>query len=459
MYHKDTIAAIATPAGSGGIGIIRISGPEALAIVAPFFKSTAFTPAAIRPRHLYAGILVDPQDDSDLDEALVSYMQGPRSYTGEDVVEINCHGGLVLLNKILHLTCAGGARLAEPGEFTRRAFLNGRLDLTRAEAVIDVIEAKSELGLKIASRQLTGRLEHKVRLLMQAIVDSTAQIEAAIDFPEDDLLLDAAPLKAQIQSIAEAAEAIMKTFHDGCLYKNGVRTVITGKPNVGKSSLLNALLGDERALVTAEPGTTRDIIEDCITIGGIQLRLSDTAGIHDSNHEIERMGIRRAREKIAEADIVLLVLDASRLLEQSDRDMAELLAGKNHMAVINKTDLESRWEARELAGLLHTDCIVPVSAINHTGIEQLKKEIAHNIGHQTTVSPSEILIANARHRCCLEKTRDALQAAVTGLESDLAPELIAVDLHAAMDALGEITGAATTDALLESIFSRFCIGK
>ena len=459
MYHKDTIAAIATPAGSGGIGIIRISGPVSRAIVAQFFRSKKFTPADARSHQLYFGILFDPQDGSDLDEALVSYMQGPHSYTGEDVVEINCHGGLVLLDKILRLTFSRGARLAEPGEFTRRAFLNGRMDLTRAEAVIDVIEAKSELGLKIASRQLTGMLEQRLNMLHNTLVNVTAEIEAAIDFPEDDILLDASGLAAQVQSIAEAADRFIKTFHDGCLYKNGVQTVITGKPNVGKSSILNALLGDERALVTAVPGTTRDIIEDSITIGGIQVRLLDTAGLHHSEHEIERMGIERARMKINQADIVLLVLDASRPLDPSDQEIAELLAGKNHMAVINKTDLLTVWSEKELKTMLRTDRCVSVSALKHYGIEELKEALALIIGHQTAISPSEILIANARHRHALEKTHVALKTAIRGLQDDLAPELIAIDLHTALDSLGEITGATTPEDILETIFSRFCIGK
>jgi tRNA modification GTPase len=459
MYHKDTIAAIATPAGSGGIGIILINGPAARDIVSHFFRPAKAAPAGARSHQLCCGILFDPRDGSDLDEALVAYMQGPHSYTGEDVVEINCHSGLVLLDTILHLSFSRGARLAEPGEFTRRAFLNGRMDLTRAEAVIDVIEAKSELALKLASRQLTGKLEQRLTLLHSSLVEITAEIEAAIDFPEDDILLDAGGLCAQVQSIADAAEAVMNTFHDGCLYKNGVQAVITGKPNVGKSSLLNALLGEERALVASVPGTTRDIIEDSLTLSGIQVRLSDTAGLHRSDHEIERMGIERAREKIHQADIVLLVLDASRPLEQSDHEIAELLAGTNHLAVINKTDLPAVWAKKDLAAFLHADRTAAVSALGHHGIEELKETLAQMIGQQTAISPSDILIANARHRCSLEKTRDALKAAFAGLTDGLAPELIAVDLHTALDSLGEITGATTPDDILETIFSRFCIGK
>ena len=460
MQHNDTIAAIATPVGSGGIGIIRLSGPEASHIVAKFFKSKHFIPDALRSHRLYFGIIIDLQDGSDLDEALVSYMRAPRSYTGEDVVEINCHSGIVLLEKILHMTIEAGARLAEAGEFTRRGFLNGRMDLTRAEAVIDVIEAKSELGLKIASRQLTGKLAQRIEHLYDNLLHITAKIEAAIDFPEDDILVDAAStLAAQIQTIAEAADGLIATFHDGCLYASGVQTVITGKPNVGKSSILNALLGDERAIVTAIPGTTRDIIQETLTIGGMPIRLIDTAGLDDSDQEIERAGMERTRTKIAHADIILLVLDASRTLDHADHAVAGLLVNKKLIIVINKTDLPSAWEPQKLASLLPASCTVAVSARHHTGIEQLKQAISQMVGKHDGISPSDILIANARHRSALEKTRTALGQAITGLLCDRAPELVAIDMHTALDALGEITGMTAAEDILEVIFSRFCIGK
>jgi tRNA modification GTPase len=460
MQHNDTIAAIATPVGSGGIGIIRLSGPEAYHIVTKFFKSKNFTPESLRSHRLYFGIIIDPQDGSDLDEALVSYMQAPRSYTGEDVVEINCHSGIVLLEKILRMTLEAGARLADAGEFTRRGFLNGRMDLTRAEAVIDVIEAKSELGLKIASRQLTGKLGQRIEHLYGNLLNITAAIEAAIDFPEDDVLADASSaLAAQIQTISEAAAALIATFHDGCLYASGVQTVITGKPNVGKSSILNALLGDERAIVTAIPGTTRDSIQETMTIGGLPVHLIDTAGLDDTEQEIERAGMERARSKIAHADIVVLVLDASRPLDHADQAVAGILEHKNLIIVMNKTDLPPSWEPEKLASFPPAACTVAVSAIQHTGIEQLKKAIAHVAGNHLSIAPSDILIANARHRAALEKTREALEQAISGLRCDRAPELVAIDLHAALDALGEITGMTTAEDILEVIFSRFCIGK
>ena len=460
MHQNDTITAIATPVGSGGIGIIRLSGPEACPIVAGFFRSKSFSPDAQSSHRLHFGIIVDPQDGSDLDEALVSYMKAPRSYTGEDVVEINCHSGIVLLEKILRMALEAGARLAEAGEFTRRAFLNGRMDLTRAEAVIDVIEAKSELGLKIASRQLTGKLAQRIEQLYGNLLHITATVEAAIDFPEDAILVDASStLAAQTLAIAEAAGGLIATFHDGCLYANGVQTVITGKPNVGKSSILNALLGDERAIVTAIPGTTRDVIQETITIDGLPVRIIDTAGLDDSDQEIERAGMERALEKIKHADIVLLVLDASRPLDHADHAMAELLAGKHPIIVINKTDMPSVWECCDIAAFLPADVIVAVSALHHEGIDALKQAIAHMIGTHHSIAPSEILIANARHRRALEKARAALEQAIAGLLCDRAPELVAIDLHTALDALGEITGMTTAADILDVIFSRFCIGK
>ena len=460
MLQNDTITAIATPVGSGGIGIIRLSGSEAYRIVALFFKSKNFIPDAQHSHRLHFGIIIDPQDGSALDEALVSYMQAPRSYTGEDVVEINCHSGIVLLDKILRMSLDAGARLAEAGEFTRRAFLNGRMDLTRAEAVIDVIEAKSEAGLKIASRQLTGKLAQRIEQLYGNLLHISATVEAAIDFPEDDILVDASPaLAAQAKTIVEATDALIATFHDGCLYASGVQTVITGKPNVGKSSLLNALLGDDRAIVTSIPGTTRDIIQETITLDGLPVHLIDTAGIGDSDQEIERAGIERALEKIKHADIIVLVLDASRPLDHADYAVAALLAGKSPIIVMNKTDMPSAWERGDSTALLPADVIVAVSALHHAGISELKQAIARMIVSNHSISPSDILIANARHRAALEKTRTALDQTITGLISGRAPELISIDLHAALEALGEITGTTTADDILEVIFSRFCIGK
>ncbi len=460
MIQNDTITAIATPLGSGGIGIIRLSGPDAYRIAAVFFKSKNFIPDAKHSHRLHFGIIIDPQDGSDLDEALVSYMKAPRSYTGEDVVEINCHSGIVLLEKILRMSLEAGARIAEAGEFTRRAFLNGRMDLTRAEAVIDVIEAKSELGLKIASRQLTGKLALRIEQLYGDLLHIAATVEAAIDFPEDDILVDASStLAAQTKTIAEAADELIATFHDGCLYASGVQTVITGKPNVGKSSILNALLGDDRAIVTSIPGTTRDIIQETITLEGLPVCLIDTAGIGDSDQEIELAGMDRARAKIKHADIILLVLDASQPLDHADYAMAALLVDKNPIIVINKTDLHSVWERGDIVACLSSDVIVDVSALHHAGISELKQAIARMIGSHHSIAPSDILIANARHRVALEKTRTALDQVITGLLCDRTPELISIDMHAALDALGEITGMTTADDILDVIFSRFCIGK
>jgi len=460
MIQNDTIAAIATPIGSAGIGIIRLSGPGARHIVANFFKSNTFSSDASHSHRLHFGIIIDPQDGSDLDEALVAYMKAPRSYTGEDVVEINCHSGIVLIDKILRMALEAGARLAEAGEFTRRAFLNGRMDLTRAEAVIDVIEAKSELGLKIASRQLTGKLAQRIEQLHGNLMRVIATVEAAIDFPEDDILFDASSaLTAQTQTIAESASGLIATFHDGCLYASGVQTVITGKPNVGKSSILNALLGDERAIVTPVPGTTRDIIQETITIGGLPVRLIDTAGLCDSDEEIELAGMERARGKIKHADIVLMVLDASRPLDHADRAVADLLADKKPVIVINKIDKPRVWKYDDIAAFLPFNTIVDVSALHHKGIDELKQIIARIIGTHHSISPSDILIANARHRGALEKTRAALDQAITGFICDRTPELIALDLHAALDALGEITGRTSSEDILDIIFSRFCVGK
>lgn len=460
MSQQDTIVAIATPVGRGGIGIIKLSGPDALRIAAPLFRCRSFDPASPRPRHLYYGVIVDPRDAHILDEVLLCFMPAPRTYTGEDVVEINCHSGQVVLQKILALVLHNGARLAEPGEFTKRAFLNGRIDLTQAEAVFDLIEAKTEASLKIASRQLHGSLSERLRAVQDDLVDITARVETAIDFPEDEPeLYEPAAVTQMLLRASSDLERLSATYQEGRLYRLGVNTIIVGKPNVGKSSLLNALLGEPRALVTPFPGTTRDGIQETISIRGIPVVIEDSAGIHEGQDEIDKLGIDFARARLAAAELVLLVLDGSAPLDERDQAVVEELGGKTVITIINKADLPPRLSVDDVRQLGHPGPVAMVSALCRQGIDQLRQMIYDTVLQFPHDSAADVLITSARQKDALDRTIAALHNARLAAQNHLSPELVAVDLRAALDALGEITGTTTTEDILDRIFSSFCIGK
>lgn len=460
MYHSDTIAAIATPLGYGGIGIIRISGPGALLVAASLFRSGSFNPSRPVSHRLYYGSILDPEDGCFIDDVLVAYMRAPSSYTAEDVIEINCHSGLIVLQKILGLVLHAGARLAEPGEFTKRAFLNGRIDLTRAEAVIDVIDAKTEYGLTLASRQLKGGLAQIINRIQAELLEISSAVEASIDFPEDDLALQSSlELAEKTGALSESIQKLAATYAEGSLYRAGVQTVIAGKPNVGKSSLLNALLGDYRAIVTEIPGTTRDVIQETITIQGIPVRLIDTAGICHSDNAIEKIGMDLTLSKISGADLVLLVLDGSAPLDMPDRALLDKLENKQVITVINKSDLPRALSLDDVRAAAGPGAPVFVSSLMHQGISGLKNTIAEAIFADRQKSSSDILLTNARHKAALEKSLASLAHVREGFQSGLSPELISVDLQAVRSFLGEITGETTAEDILDNIFSSFCIGK
>jgi len=460
MYLKDTIAAIATPAGRGGVGIIKISGPDALQIVTSLFRSPAGDVRSPRTHHLCYGTIIDPHDAKVLDEVLLSYMKGPASYTREDVVEINCHSGFTVLQKILELVIRGGARPAEPGEFTKRAFLNGRIDLAQAEAVIDIIEAKTEASLKIATRQLQGRLSEKLHALQDGILDLISHIEASIDFPEEDLdVRSSQACERNLAEISSDINALIATYYEGKLYRLGVRTLLVGKPNAGKSSILNALLGETRALVTPIPGTTRDFIQETINIRGIPIVIQDTAGLHDGSSEIEQLAMELTRAKLSEAELVLFVIDGSQQLDDRDRSILEEIKSSPVITIINKSDLPQLFTLEEAYRVLPFDGIAVVSALYGRGIEQLQDLIYRTVLQSAPITASDILITNARQKAALETTLDSLQAAQNGLRRNLSPELIALDFQSALQAIGEITGKASTEDILDRIFSAFCVGK
>lgn len=456
----DTIAAIATALGEGGIGIVKVSGPEALAIVEGLFvpasaNGRAKQAACLAPRRMTFGHIRHPHSGEVVDEVLVAYMPAPHSYTRQDVVEIQAHGGIVPLRQILKLVLMAGARLAEPGEMTLRAFVNGRLDLAQAEAVLDIVQARTEAALRVATEQLGGRLSNQVRSVRAQLVHLLAYLEASIDFVEDDI--PSQEVMRPLQETANALQDMLATADRGLIYRQGIRTAIVGRPNVGKSSLLNALLRGERAIVTPIPGTTRDTLEETINVQGVPLVLVDTAGIRSAtDDEVERAGVARSRSALERADMALLVVDGSQALEEADQDIATLIGRKPGLLVINKCDLP---QVELPFDLLSAAPRLRVSALTGEGITDLEDAIVELVFGGAVTSADTPLVSNPRHQASLKRTLDHVQAAQGGQMGGLSPDLVAIDVREAVDALGEITGETVSEDLLEAIFSDFCIGK
>ncbi|MBW2467640.1 MAG: tRNA uridine-5-carboxymethylaminomethyl(34) synthesis GTPase MnmE [Deltaproteobacteria bacterium] len=466
---EETIAAIATPPGPGGIGIIRISGPLAIQIFQKLFLPRYKTaPQKYDSHRMYYGWIMDHDRGSPVDEVLGVFMQAPNTYTREDVVEIQCHGSYLVLQEILSLVIANGARLAAPGEFTKRAFLNGRLDLTQAEAVIDLIEARTDEGRSMAVGQLQGLLHEEVAAIQEKLVAMRAVIEVAIDFPEDETdILDHARLKQQLkEDIEKPLRELIARADEGKIYREGISAVILGRPNVGKSSLLNTLLEEDRALVTPVPGTTRDTIEEFINIKGMPVRIVDTAGIRHTSETVEELGIQRARAKLADAELVLFMLDASEPLTKEDLSLYESVKRNSRnqkvLLILNKIDLAPAIKPEQYSSALGNEPLVSVSAKKHSGISELKDTIFSLItGSRQGLGwdPGATVVPNVRHKDALKKGLEACRRLETGLEADLSPDLLAIDLQATLGHLGDIVGEATTEDVLDMIFERFCIGK
>jgi len=456
----DTIAAISTPLGTGGIGIVRISGPRSLAIAERLFRRRGKGRPTLFSRRFYTGEILHPADGRVLDEVLLVYMASPKTYTREDVVEIQCHSGILVLQEILQAVLASGARLAEPGEFTKRAFLNGRLDLAQAEAVIDLIQAKTRRSLEIAHGQRAGRLSGEVDALQDDLLDFLALLEAEIDFPEEGLPeVSREELRRRLMVNRSGLEALLRTYEEGKLYREGLAVVIAGRPNVGKSSRLNSLLREERAIVTAIPGTTRDVIEETLNLSGIPLRIMDTAGLRRAQDAIEEEGVRRTRERLSQADLVIWVVDGSEPLTPEDLDLLALLGPRRTAIALNKNDLPRGFPPESLRERIPEAPLVSISALRGSGIEILKDEIRRMILAGKTESPGEILLSNLRHKQALEKARQALEQALESLTAGLSAEFVSLDLREAQRALGEIVGTHTSEDILERIFSQFCVGK
>ncbi|MCX5854569.1 MAG: tRNA uridine-5-carboxymethylaminomethyl(34) synthesis GTPase MnmE [Deltaproteobacteria bacterium] len=458
---EDTIAAIATPPGMGGIGIIRVSGPKSKDIARLLFRPSTKTDV-FKTHHLYHGDIVIPETGRVIDEVLVSLFTKPHSHTGEDTLEINCHGGAVILQTVLTEVIRAGARLAEPGEFTKRAFLNNRIDLSRAEAVFDMITAKTETGLELAVSQFKGNLAGKIGAIHCAVVDILATLEASIDFSDDDVdVMDASGIADTLQSIVHDLHALASTYREGKIFKDGVSAVITGRPNVGKSSLLNRLLGEKRAIVTPVPGTTRDFIEEMINIGGIPVRLTDTAGIRKPENLIEEEGIHLVREKLAAADMVIVVLDGSEALSSDDIKLIKENLTKKLLPVVNKTDLPRVLDDKALKRLLPGEVPPPleISAKFGDGIPELKDSIRSLVLSGSVDHAPDYIVTNIRHKTAIEKTSTLLIKARDTILAGISPEFAAFDVREALDCLDEITGKTTNEEVLDRIFSTFCIGK
>ncbi len=459
----DTIAAISTPQGEGGIGIVRISGPEAVEITDKIFRT-----AKNKSRHqqnfkLVYGYIHDPGNERIIDEVLVGIMRAPHSYTKEDVVEINCHGGALPLRKTLEVVLKMGARMAEPGEFTKRAFLNGRLDLVQAESIIDIIRANTDEAMSLAIGQLSGGLSNKINEIKQQLLEITALIEANIDFPEEDI--DDYNLEEILQRVGHIEHDINKLLENaeaGRIYREGLSTVIIGKPNVGKSSLLNVLLKENRAIVTDIPGTTRDLIEEVINIGGVPLKIIDTAGIRETEDIIEKIGVQKTKESIHAADFIILVFDAYDGLNKIDEQIIDMVKLKKGIKVLNKVDIQDReklYITHKLKKILPHWPLVDISALKERGINKLENEVVSMVTGGKVIPRDSIMISNIRHKNQLVKAVNYLKDVKNAISQGISIDLIAIDIRGAWEAVSEITGTAVSENIVDKIFAEFCIGK
>lgn len=457
----DTIAAISTAPGEGAIGIVRLSGGEALAIGDQLYRQGQKVLSEQASHTIHYGHVVDPQSKQVLDEVMVSVLKGPKTFTREDMLEINCHGGMVALKQVLDLVLRSGARLAEPGEFTKRAFLNGRIDLTQAEAVMDVIRAKTDQSMQQALKQLDGRLTTLVRGLRQKLLDTLAQVEVNVDYPEYDGVeeMTSRILWERTTAVEEELTKLLATAQTGKILREGLDTAIVGRPNVGKSSLLNALLREDKAIVTDIAGTTRDTIEEYVNVRGVPLKLIDTAGIRETADTVERIGVERSRQAIEQADLVFLLLNQSEPLTPLDRELLALTAHKDRLILLNKTDLVAAFTPADLAKELPKETILPLSMKDGSGLENLEETLAQRFFQGDLEQQEATYLTNSRHVALLEEARAALVEVKEGLALGMPVDLVQIDLTRAWEVLGKITGDSAPDELINELFSQFCLGK
>lgn len=461
MFIDDTIAAIATAPGEAGIGIVRISGEKSLDIIDKIFRSKENKKLSqYKPRRITYGYIIEPDKEEKIDEVLVSYMKAPNTYTKEDIVEINCHGGMISVKKILGLVLNFGARIADPGEFTKRAFLNGRIDLAQAEAIMDLISAKTEKGFDVALNQLEGFLSKEVSKTREKLLGMLAHIQVSIDFSEEDI--DEITLDNLLENSKEVEKSIRKlldTSHTGKIIREGLSTVIVGKPNVGKSSLLNALIRESRAIVTDVPGTTRDMIEEHFSVKGIPLRLIDTAGIRETEDIVEKIGVERSKELFNLADLIIVMLDASSNLTKEDLEIIDLIGSRRALIIINKTDLPQRLDVDEVRDIIGDKDIIEISILENIGIEKIEEALIDMVYQGEVKAKDSLLVTNMRHKNALERALKSIEDAIKAIKEQLPLDFIEVDIRDTWEALGEITGDAVGEDLLDHIFENFCIGK
>ena len=454
-----TIAAISTAMSASGIGIVRISGENAMDVIAKIYRSKNGKKdiRTVVSHTIHYGFIYDGEEV--VDEVLVMIMRGPHTYTGEDTVEIDCHGGVYAMKRVLETVLKNGAVIAEPGEFTKRAFLNGRLDLSQAEAVMDVIQAKNSMALKSSVEQLKGSVQRAVKEIRARLLHQIAYIETALDDPEHfDLTGYPQELQKIVEKESENISELLKTADDGRMIQEGIKTVILGKPNAGKSSLLNFLVGEDRAIVTEIAGTTRDILEEYISLNGITLRVIDTAGIRETEDVVEKIGVGKAKQMAEDADLILYVVDSSLPLDDNDREIMELLSGRKSIVIYNKTDLEAAVDIEELKEKTGSP-VIPVSVVEETGISQLEDEIKRMFFHGELSFNDEVYITNARHKAALEESKESLKLVMDSIAMGMSEDFFSIDLMNAYESLGRIVGESVGEDLVNEIFSKFCVGK
>lgn len=458
----DTIAAISTPMGEGAIAIVRLSGADAIPVADKLFRGVKGKRLSEMASHtIHYGHIVDPKNDQVADEVMVSLMKGPKTFTKEDVVEINCHGGIVSVNRVLQLVLKHGARMAEPGEFTKRAFLNGRIDLSQAEAVIDLIRAKTDRAMNVALGQMEGRLSKLIQKLRQEILEVLAHVEVNIDYPEYDDVEEMTHkmLSEKAQYVRKEIVQLLETSQQGKILREGLSTVIVGRPNVGKSSLLNSLVQENKAIVTDIPGTTRDVIEEYVNVRGVPLRLLDTAGIRETEDIVERIGVERSRQVLKEADLILLVLNYSDRLTIEDENLFEAVKGMDVIVIVNKTDLPMQINMDRVRELAKDHKVVTTSLLEDQGVNELEEAIASLFFAGSIEAKDATYVSNTRHIALLNQSLQAIEDAIEGVEIGTPIDIIQIDLTRTWELLGEITGDSVHESLLDQLFSQFCLGK
>ena len=456
----DTITSISTPMGEGAIGIVRLSGPEAVEIGDKLYKGKKKLKDV--PSHtINYGHIIDPETDEVVEEVMISVLRAPKTFTREDIIEINCHGGILTINRILELTMTHGARMAEPGEYTKRAFLNGRIDLSQAEAVMDFIRSKTDRASKVAMNQIEGRLSDLIKRQRQSILEILAQVEVNIDYPEYDDVEDATTefLLAQSKKIKNEINQLLETGTQGKIMREGLSTVIVGKPNVGKSSMLNNLIQDNKAIVTEVAGTTRDVLEEYVNVRGVPLRLVDTAGIRDTEDIVEKIGVERSRKALSEADLILFVLNNNEPLTDEDRTLYEVIKNEDAIVIVNKTDLERRLDIEEVKTMIGDTSLIQTSMLKQEGIDELELQIRDLFFGGEVQNQDMTYVSNSRHISLLKQARQTIQDAIDAAEAGIPMDMVQIDLTRTWEILGEIIGESASDELINQLFSQFCLGK